>query len=251
MNTPVGGYSIIIDRRFCGPPASGNGGYVCGRLASYIDGCAKVRLIIPPPLDTPLRVVRTPAGVELLCHDQLVAKAWPHHFEQHVPACPTLADAREMASRYGGFDHHVFPTCFVCGPGREEGDGLRIFPGLSHDSTLVSSPWVVDHSLCDEHGKLYPWFVWCALDCPSGWAFLHGSERPAVLGEFSVQINSTIACGQELIVVGWEIQRLGRKHHTGSALYSAAGVLLASGQATWFEIKAGCQPPMRSDKTGT
>jgi hypothetical protein len=25
--------AIHIDRRFCGPPDSGNGGYVCGRVA--------------------------------------------------------------------------------------------------------------------------------------------------------------------------------------------------------------------------
>ena len=28
--------SIIIDKRYCGPPNSGNGGYVCGRLARHI-----------------------------------------------------------------------------------------------------------------------------------------------------------------------------------------------------------------------
>ena len=32
--------SIIIDRRYCGPPNSGNGGYVCGRLARHIPGGA-------------------------------------------------------------------------------------------------------------------------------------------------------------------------------------------------------------------
>jgi hypothetical protein len=32
---------IVIDERFCEPPASGNGGYVAGRLAAYVgaDGC--------------------------------------------------------------------------------------------------------------------------------------------------------------------------------------------------------------------
>ena len=35
---------LTIPRRFNGPPRSGNGGYVCGRLASYLDGPASVRL---------------------------------------------------------------------------------------------------------------------------------------------------------------------------------------------------------------
>ena len=34
--------SIIVDRRYCGPPNSGNDGYVCGRLARHIPGGAEV-----------------------------------------------------------------------------------------------------------------------------------------------------------------------------------------------------------------
>src|SRR6185503_12253340 len=50
---------IIIDKRFCGPPNSGNGGYVCGRLAPHIPGGAEVTLRAPPPLDKPLDIVAT------------------------------------------------------------------------------------------------------------------------------------------------------------------------------------------------
>ena len=51
--------AITIPRRFNGPPHSGNGGYVCGRLASYLDGPASVRLRVPPPLERELRVETT------------------------------------------------------------------------------------------------------------------------------------------------------------------------------------------------
>src|SRR3954453_2724711 len=51
--------SIIIDKRYCGPPNSGNGGYVCGRLARQIPGRAEVTLRAPPPLDTRLDVLAT------------------------------------------------------------------------------------------------------------------------------------------------------------------------------------------------
>ncbi len=54
--------SIMIDRRFCGPPNSGNGGYVCGRLARHIPGGAEVTLRAPPPLDKPLDVVAPDDG---------------------------------------------------------------------------------------------------------------------------------------------------------------------------------------------
>ena len=54
--------SIMIDKRYCGPPNSGNGGYVCGRLAQHIPGGAEVTLRAPPPLDKQLDVVATDEG---------------------------------------------------------------------------------------------------------------------------------------------------------------------------------------------
>src|SRR6266567_9252400 len=54
--------SIIIDKRYCGPPNSGNGGYVCGRLARHIPGGAEVTLRAPPPLDTPLNAMAANDG---------------------------------------------------------------------------------------------------------------------------------------------------------------------------------------------
>ncbi len=48
--------TMVIDKRFCGPPGSGNGGYVCGRLSQFIDAPAvTVRLLLPVPLDTELK----------------------------------------------------------------------------------------------------------------------------------------------------------------------------------------------------
>src|ERR1700741_4584486 len=49
--------SIVIDKRYCGPPNSGNGGYFCGRLARHISGGAEVTLRARPPLDKQLDIV--------------------------------------------------------------------------------------------------------------------------------------------------------------------------------------------------
>src|ERR1700733_6390007 len=54
--------ALTIAPRFCGPPGSGNGGYVCGRIAAYLDGPAQITLRRPPPLATPLAVDRGGAG---------------------------------------------------------------------------------------------------------------------------------------------------------------------------------------------
>src|ERR1700721_3141208 len=48
--------ALTIPSRFCGPPGSGNGGYVCGRIAAYLDGQVTVTLRRPPPLATPTAV---------------------------------------------------------------------------------------------------------------------------------------------------------------------------------------------------
>ena len=66
--------SIIINKHFCGPPNSGNGGYVCGRLAHYIPGSAEVTLHLPPPLEKPLEVsAKNNQSWELSDGDKVVA----------------------------------------------------------------------------------------------------------------------------------------------------------------------------------
>ena len=45
-----------ITQRFCGPPRSGNGGYVAGRIARHLPGSVAVRLTAPPPLGSRLRL---------------------------------------------------------------------------------------------------------------------------------------------------------------------------------------------------
>ena len=39
---------LEIPERFCDPPNSGNGGYVCGLLAKHSTGPVAVRLKVPP-----------------------------------------------------------------------------------------------------------------------------------------------------------------------------------------------------------
>ena len=47
---------LVIPPRYRGPAGSGNGGYVCGRIAAYADGPVAVTLRRPPPLATPMTV---------------------------------------------------------------------------------------------------------------------------------------------------------------------------------------------------
>ena len=77
--------------------------------------------------------------------------------------------------------------------------------------------------------------VWAALDCPGGWsADLPG--RPMVLGRMATRIDSLPAVGEPHVIQGWLLGGEGRKVHTGSALYTAAGEVLAVAQATWITL---------------
>ena len=75
---------LSVPHRFHGPPRSGNGGWTAGALAQRLDvdpssTAITVALRLPPPLDVPLGVTPTEAGVAAL-HDE---PAWsPRHGPQ-------------------------------------------------------------------------------------------------------------------------------------------------------------------------
>ena len=91
---------IVILRRFCGPAESGNGGYVCGRLAAFVDAEAvEVTLRLPPPLDRPLFVVQQDERVLLLDGELLVAEAVASNLDRETPAPVSWDDAVSASAR--------------------------------------------------------------------------------------------------------------------------------------------------------
>ena len=78
--------TFTIPSRFCGPPNSGNGGYVCGVVSTFADRPVRVRLRKPPPLETPLAVHRRPGGrLEVMHGELLIAEAEPYEFTLELP----------------------------------------------------------------------------------------------------------------------------------------------------------------------
>jgi hypothetical protein len=232
MSSP--GEPIVIARRFRGPPTSGNGGYCCGLLAERIAGPAEATLRAPPPLEQPLALDQTADDWQLKHAAQLVAEARPAELVLDVPQAPTLAMAVRSAERFAGFTAHLFPECFVCGPARAVGDGLRIFTGPTDDGALVAAPFVAPADLADEAGALRPAFVWAALDCPGYFAAAAG--QPALLGRMTGELLARPRAGQRYIVVGWALGSEGRKIHAGTALYDEAGALLGRSRQTWIRV---------------
>lgn len=229
--------TISIPHRFQGPPNSGNGGYACGLVANRIDGPAEVRLHKPPPLDQPLTIQQDDYLVSLLQDNILIAAGGPGNVDFSVPSPPSLLQAKAAAEHYVGFDHHFFPNCFVCGPDREEGDGLHIFAGPVPNQDMVAAPWTPDDSLAGPDGFILPEFIWASLDCPGAFAFGRDND-PIVLGTMAAEIFAPLVPGEECIVIGWPRRSEGRKHFSGTAVFTASGHPIAHARATWIELKS-------------
>ncbi len=230
--------TLTIAQRFHGPPTSGNGGYVCGRLARFIKDPAVVRLKTPPPLDRPLTVENRGAGVRLTDRGQTVAEARPEALDLDVPAPPTADEAQCASRRYRGFERHWCPSCFVCGPARDEGQGLRIFAGPVHGRDMVAATWIPHAALADADGTVRSEFLWAALDCPGAFAFPEPVKGVALMGEMAAQLTAAIQPGDPCIVIGWPLGGKGRLHYSGTALFDSEGRCCALARATWVEVAA-------------
>ena len=228
--------AIIIDRRFQGPPGVANGGYVCGRLAAYIDGPAAVRLRAPTPLEVPLEVRPTDDGVALVLDDKIIAQGRTATVDLDLPEPPTYAEAEIATRSFRGFDCHPLANCFVCGTRRPPGDGLRVFAGPVQGRELVACPWVPDETLGDSHGAVRPEYLWSALDCPGAFTFPQIERGVVLAGELSASLSGNVVVGERYIVVGWELGQEGRRHFTGTAIFSESGACQAFARTVWIEV---------------
>jgi hypothetical protein len=227
--------TITIDPRFNGPPGSGNGGYVCGVLARHIAGPSEITLRAPPPLGVALGLVRTDDGVALRDGERTIAEARPKPLHLDVPSAPSLTQARAAEARYIGHHDHRYPTCFVCGGGRDPQDGLALFTGPVEGRALVAASWTPGADLGDDNGVLREEFIHAALDCPSYWALPHAG-KPALLARMAASIDAPPPrVGAPLIVAAWALSSDGRKHRGASALYTGDGALIARAEALWIE----------------
>jgi hypothetical protein len=232
--------AVIIPSRFNGPPASANGGYTCGLVAGLVAAEeVTVSLRLPPPVETSLRVVRDGERVELRVGDALVAEGEPAELLLDVPDAisPERAAAASAAGRGQWCDHHPFPTCFACGPEREPGDGLRVFPGALEDG-MFAADWTPDESVGDGSGHVRPECLWAALDCPTSAPVANfATGPPMVLARLSARLGCSVEVGERHAILAWPLAVDGRKHEGACAMFDSAGRLLCASQALWIEVR--------------
>jgi hypothetical protein len=239
--------TIRIASRFNGPVASGNGGYSAGLAAQFLGGGAvEATLRAPVPLEEALCAHESDTGLDFTAGDAanrvLVMSLRPVTLQTPRVESPGLEAARVAAATFRGAEDHVLPTCFVCGPSRAAGDGLRIFPDWLKDPAgidnpnmfpIVAAPWTPTPDLTGASGRIAPEFLWAALDCPGAFAV---DKEPIVLGRMSARIVERPRAGRPIVAVAWADGQERRKHFAGTALFTDAGDLLAFSEQTWIRI---------------
>ena len=215
---------IVIDPRFNGPRSSANGGYTCGLLAEQVGEPAEITLRSPPPLGRALRF----DGTNLTDGETLVAEAQRAELELDVPPPVTYADAERASERYPGFVEHDYPTCFVCGPERD--DGLRLFTGAVNGRDVFAAPWTAPPDVTRV-------LTWAALDCPGAIGVGWEGRGDWLLGRMTGEVFEVPRSGDRCVVVAWPLGREGRKGFAGTAVYRG-GEVLARARQTWIASAA-------------
>src|SRR5215469_13831456 len=234
--------TIRIARRFCGPPETGNGGYSAGTLASLLPGACECTLRKPIPLERDLKTESFDQHARLLADSEVIIEAVSTeiNIELHDPIAFEQAD-RAMAESPALGDSHPFPTCFTCGPKRELGDGLRIFPGRlpggNGEGSAFAASWIPDSSLTNGGVVVRPEFVWAAMDCPTGFAAGFPWRGTLVTGRLAVEQVTPVYPLRPYVVLSWPTGNEGRKFHACAALYSPDGEICAKARATWIKLQ--------------
>jgi hypothetical protein len=230
--------TLSIAARFCGPPASANGGYFAGLVATLSPRTVSVRLRKPPPLDTELAVAELADGaLQVRLAEEVIGEAVPAGLELEPPAPPEYLQAVEASRHYAGFRYHRFPSCFVCGTQRGRGDGLRIFAGPVAGRELLAAPWVPDPSLDAGDGKVRAEFMSAALDCP-GYYAVAPDDCMMLLAQFTAHVDRRVPVGEPCTLVAWQMSAAGRKREAATALYDGRGQLCGRARALWIEPRS-------------
>jgi hypothetical protein len=233
--------TLTIPAFFNGPPASGNGGYTCGCVAALVDAeVSEVSLRSPPPLETPLEVVRERDRVSVRDGHTLVAEGAPSELLVDMPDAVPASEvaAAQEAGRERWADGHPFPTCVVCGPARADGFGI-VPSALPGRDGLFGAMWTPGEGTGDGEGLVRPELVWAALDCPTSAPVANFGEGPAmVLASLTARLGCPLRVGEPHTILSWALGEDGRKHWSAAALFDSSGILTCASRALWIELRS-------------
>lgn len=232
--------TVVIQRRFRGPPDSGQGGYSCGLVAARIDAdCATVTLRKPPPLERELTIESDADGARLLDGDTLIAEGTADTLELDVPDAPSLELARHGSENtFWGQFVHPFPGCFGCGPQRDQHEAVAIWMGsVGEGERLMAGVWTPSPEFAGDDGGVTKLITWSALDCPTATGANLPTDGVSVLGRLTCRLIAPIEPDVTHTVVAWPIADDGRKHTGGTAIHAPDGTLCAYSAGLWIELR--------------
>jgi hypothetical protein len=235
--------TFTIPKQFCGPPGSSNGGYFCGTVASFFDYSVSIRLKAPPPLDTEMHIQRNSEQALVLAGKQVIAQV--KRSDDPIEPAPFISfDSAAQCSEEGlagSLINHPFPECFVCGPNRTSGDGMRIFTGPDKNQSLHAASWNAHPAWSSDGCEVDIPFIWSALDCPSSGPAFATSIQPDsdiayVLGTLDIRVISRPKINETYAVVCAVDEGDERLYRTRVSLYANDSTLLATGAAIWVQV---------------
>ena len=269
--------TVSIDGIYNGAVNCGNGGYICGLLAGFIDGDAEVRINSAFPVETSLEVVNTAdGGVEMYLDDKCLGSARPAMLALDIPTPPDFETARRASEDFV-FLHNVdVKGCFVCSPLRTPDKGLRLFIGALEDirqkttnENLVAALWRPAPNQADAAGNIKDVYVWSVLDCPGVYALKLSKPESGVLvlGSCTGSIKQPLPVNQSYVVSCWRIApalvgkelanvqgkpggKVDRKLHMGVAIHSLDGQLMACARQVCFDVGSSLPRPHTSQLKG-
>ena len=228
--------TLVIAARFCGPPASANGGYFAGMVAALAPRSVTVRLLKPPPLAHSRCASRTAptARCSVLDGAQAIGAAHPARWRCSRRAGPSTwrRSRHRAAMRASAITASRAASCAArsgCAA-----TACASSPAPSRSSASSRRPWVPDASLDRGDGKVQPQFMSAALDCP-GYYAVALADQMMLLAEFTAHLDRLVHVGEPCTVIGWRIGASGRKHEAGTALFDGKGELCGRARALWIE----------------
>ncbi len=229
---------VRVDARFTGPPEVVNGGYACGTVAAELGGAAEVSLWRPVPVDTALElevtdgraVLRSSDGEELATGRALGEV----DLDLPDPVVPDVAEAAMAGYPARDWGDRMFP-CFVCGPDRA--DTFGVFPGPVAGRDVVAAVWRPEPELADEDGVVPDVLTWAVLDCTGTWgtAAAHDLATAPFLARMEATTRRPARVGETYVTVGWPLERDGRKHSAGAAIFDEVGDPIAHARLLCIE----------------
>lgn len=248
------GEQLVLSQRYRGVHGVAHGGYVAGLLAKGLDGPAvEVALRRPPPLDQPMTIERDDGRVILSDTESAIAQARPATLAIEPPRTVSLAEAEEASRLFPGHSTHPFPSCFVCGPEREPGDGLRLFPGRVGKSEVLAAPFVPVHGHASADGEIGSEIAWAAFDCPQLWALMNAaaadSTERVVTSRLTGAVTGRLRVGERYVVVSWPAGREDDRLYADAAILTEAGETIAVARQTAVAVE-GWGVPLGRDAWG-